>query len=558
MQHNTKLSIASALNLQTRPRKHGKNGKGTRALPKAVEPEGHTVSNEPKVVVPSDERDKEKSATCHNKTTPEVLTLQSDTGATEVRLLNHLQVKAMEGIPATTLLGFLEEVIPVYEQRIVRTCTAGVVIEFSRIQDMPRMSFYRAFLRQYAFDVCNCKLALVNTDHAVEATKGLSAVQALDMYCNYLFSCCHLDGNRKDIKVGICSRDSVITDVASQIVGHVENERMGIDFLDAIGQFDGLSKHRAFTHNGGILLGGVQTEEGLMLTCDAMMDMNAQLTRHGIMCAADMGVLREVCKLSAKRWLVYKLPCSNTGQIQDLEAQVCSEFGEEFVGWEQAIQSKCYVLNPIYWMGKHKGLFDLVDQFPGQVLATSRARSCIGHSAFSLSWCRCDPALLKNYVDLEMDMASKVPPQAPERGVRTRGMGLTFSMVCEILHTYDAQYAMDPQSSYVQAIRPLAQHIYHTCMAESQAVWIVRMCRTSNFITAHECDMHTQGGQSIVCASCGFPLPFVAVCRNVGYYKRLFCGRCTAALWPRPESRRGCRSLFIRSHFLVGLHEYCS
>jgi hypothetical protein len=100
-------------------------------------------------------------------------------------------------------------------------------------------------------------------------------------------------------------------------------------------------------------------------------------------------------------------------------------------------------------LDKHGDKIEEVLQLPGETVITSNARSRIGHSALSLSWCTCDASLLKKYTELEMSMATRTTPMEPTREVPTRGCGVSFSISCELLQAYDAQYERDPIMGFV-------------------------------------------------------------------------------------------------------------
>jgi len=452
------------------------------------------------------------------------------------------------------LVGFLQEMVPVYEQVVVRTCEAGVVVQYDRAEDMTRVAFYTAFLRDFAFRVCRCKLALVSTTEAIKATSRLSSMQALDMYTGFV-NTLSVDGNGPGVKIGLCSRDSVMTESTAKLIERV-GKGWGADCLDALGEYEGMSQRRAYAHSGGIVLMGTQLEEGFLHTWDAMMDLwiPGQEGHPGIH-DIQMHALREVHRLSAKRWLVHKRRCT-VSNILNLSQLICDEFKEPFAGWEHVIQSKAFVLNPTFWTSKYADLFDIIIQTPGTAICTQSARSCVGNSALSISWCKCEPSLLHQYTDLELSLSSNAQPQAPERGVACRGLDVSFSLTCELLQAYDREYQANPASTFVKDVMPLAQHIFAECMEASQAKGALKVCRTSKYLNAYTCDRYTQKGQTLVCASCGYPLPFVAVSKTVDHKQQLFCGRCTTALWPSKRSRVGCSIIFVRSHLVVGLHEY--
>lgn len=464
-----------------------------------------------------------------------------------------------EGTPVQTTytLGqFMQEMVPVYEQNAIHTCGAGLITECTKLNDIPRIEFYRSFLKRFAHDVCDCQEALECIDAALQCLEGLTAVKALDMFTEWLFPTDRY-GIEKGGRKWLCSRDMPMSKISSAFTAEImHNEGTANDFLDAIGNFDGMSRNKALLHNGGVVWLGMQVEESCMETRDVMIDVTQLIKEGTCVDGYDVRVLKQVCKLSAKRWLVNKKECSYESMME-LEELICDEFGEAFSGWEQCIQSKAYLLNHKYWLDKHADKMQEVLQLPGEVIRTRNARCCMGHSALSLSWCTCDPLLLKKYIELEMRLAINTPPMAPARAMPTRGIGIAFSISCELANAYDVHYEKDPRSGFVSGTRGMVQYMFQKCMSMSGAKEVPSMCKTGKYVPAALCDSYTAKGNSIVCVSCGFPLPFIAISRKVDYQRVLFCGRCTNELWPTKTKRRGCNIFFIRSHLLVGLHEYC-
>jgi hypothetical protein len=95
------------------------------------------------------------------------------------------------------------------------------------------------------------------------------------------------------------------------------------DCMVTWGDFNGMSKTKAFCHNGGVVGLGVQVEENCMETRDRMMKISSLINsdNHGID-AYDMRVLKQVCMLSAKRWLLFKNECTYESIMQVRRAGV--------------------------------------------------------------------------------------------------------------------------------------------------------------------------------------------------------------------------------------------
>jgi hypothetical protein len=113
---------------------------------------------------------------------------QGGVGAGEV---SKLITGASRQAEKCNVIDFMKEVVPVYEQRATHTSPVGIITECIKLNSVPRIEFYRSFLRRFAHDVCGCSEALSCTEAALNCLEGLNAIQALDMFTDWLFPTVH-------------------------------------------------------------------------------------------------------------------------------------------------------------------------------------------------------------------------------------------------------------------------------------------------------------------------------------------------------------------------------